>query len=170
MILTPSPSPSPSPNPSPNPKPNPNPNPAQVRSSSAVLRMQLTEIDTDGNGVIDEGEWLVYIKAQSVANSAATKKLLRAFAKQCGAELDFDAMKRAEVTLPSSTISLLYLVLVPSHHLTLSPVPAPNQVEQAEQRELAEAERRLREEKRKVDSEARQSLQDRTSGADPGAA
>ena len=41
--------------------------------------MQLTEIDTDGNGVIDEGEWLVYIKAQSVANSAATKKLLRAF-------------------------------------------------------------------------------------------
>ena len=117
MILTPSPSLSPSPNPSPNP--NPNPNPAQVRSSSAVLRMQLTEIDTDGNGVIDEGEWLVYIKAQSVANSAATKKLLRAFAKQCGAELDFDAMKRAEVTLPSSTISLLYLVLVPSHHLTL---------------------------------------------------
>ena len=166
MILTPSPSPSPSPNPSPNP--NPNPNPAQVRSSSAVLRMQLTEIDTDGNGVIDEGEWLVYIKAQSVANSAATKKLLRAFAKQCGAELDFDAMKRAEVTLPSSTISLL--VRVPSYHLTLSPVPAPNQVEQAEQRELAEAERRLREEKRKVDSEARQSLQDRTSSADPGAA
>jgi len=49
-------------------------------------------------------------------------------------------------------------------------VPAPNQVEQAEQAELAEAERRLREEKRKVDSEARQSLQDRTSGADPGAA
>ena len=104
VILTRSPSPSPSPNPSPNP--NPNPNPAQVRSSSAVLRMQLTEIDTDGNGVIDEGEWLVYIKAQSVVNSAATKKLLRAFAKQCGAELDFDAMKRAEVTLPSSTISL----------------------------------------------------------------
>ena len=62
------------------------------------------------------------------------------------------------------------MVRVPSHHLTLSPVPAPNQVEQAEQRELAEAERRLREEKRKVDSEARQSLQDRTSGADPGAA
>lgn len=38
-----------------------------------------------------------YIKAQSVSNAAATKKLLRAFAKQCGAEVDFDAMKRAEV-------------------------------------------------------------------------
>ena len=46
----------------------------------------------------------------------------------------------------------------------------PIDLQQAEQRELAEAERRLREEKRKVDSEARQSLQDRTSGADPGAA
>jgi hypothetical protein len=139
-----------------------------VRSSSAVLRMQLAEIDTDGNGVIDEGEWLVYTKAQSVANSAATKKLLRAFAKQCGAELDFDAMKRAEVTLPSSTISLPgSRTIFPPHPL---PQSAPDQVEQAEQRELAEAEGRLREEKRKVDTDVRQSLQDRTSGADPGAA
>ena len=70
-----------------------------MRSSSAVMRMQLSEIDTDGDGVIDEGEWLAYIKAQSVGNAAATKKLLRAFAKQSGAELDFDAMKRVEVTL-----------------------------------------------------------------------
>eukprot|EP00964_Phaeocystis_antarctica_P034566 scaffold19672_cov71-Phaeocystis_antarctica.AAC.1 len=103
------------------------------------MRMQLAEIDTNGNGVVDEDEWLAYIKAQSGSNAAATKKLLRAFAKQCGAALDFDAMKRAEV-------------------------------EEAEQRELAEAEKRLREEKRKVDADLRTSLQDRTSSAAPAAA
>ena len=95
-----------------------------------MMRMQLGEIDTDGNGVVDEGEWLAYIKAQSVGNAAATKKLLRAFAKQCGAELDFDAMKRAEVTLLSyrltgllsfhHTILLSYnLAIVLSYYLTI---------------------------------------------------
>ena len=34
------------------------PHPVQVRTSSAVLRMQLAEIDTDSNGSIDRGEWL----------------------------------------------------------------------------------------------------------------
>ena len=94
------------------------------------MRMQLGEIDTDGNGVVDEGEWLAYIKAQSVGNAAAIKKLLRAFAKQCGAELDFDAMKRAEVTLLSyrltgslsyhHTISLSYhRTILLSYYLTI---------------------------------------------------
>ena len=48
-----------------------------------------------------------YIKAQSVSNAAATKKLLRAFAKQCGAEVDFDAMKRAEVEQAEAAWALL---------------------------------------------------------------
>ena len=145
------------------------------------MRMQLGEIDTDGNGVVDEGEWLAYIKAQSAGNAAATKKLLRAFAKQCGAELDFDAMKRAEVTLLSYCLTVVlsyYHTIILSYHrtillcyyLTLTPDPNPNQVEQAEQRELAEAERRLREEKRKVDADLRLSLQDRASSAAPAAA
>ena len=78
------------------------------------MRMQLAEIDTNGNGVVDEDEWLAYIKAQSGSNAAATKKLLRAFAKQCGAALDFDAMKRAEVT-PHS----YHLTILPSYHRTI---------------------------------------------------
>ena len=95
-----------------------------MRASSAVLRMQLTELDTDGNGVVDEAEWLSYIKTQAEINAAATKKLLRAYAKQCGAELDFDAVKKQAV-------------------------------EEAEARELAEAERRLKEETRKLEADER---------------
>ena len=48
--------------------------------------MQLKEIDTDGNGVVDVEEWLVYIKEQSQSSFQATKKLLRAYAAKCGAE------------------------------------------------------------------------------------
>ena len=74
--------------------------------------------------LVDEAEWLSYIKTQAESNAAATKKLLRAYAKQCGAELDFDAMKKQAV-------------------------------EEAEARELAEAERRLKEETRKLEADER---------------
>ena len=67
----------------------------EVRASSTILRMQLKEIDTDGNGKVDAQEWLEYIKLQADSNAQATKKLLRSYAVKCGAEMNFDEMKKA---------------------------------------------------------------------------